>query len=853
MARFCGSLPGALLMVLAAVAGCRRPPRPVDRDARSDAAWVPPADAGGGVVAGPPARAFLVAEAGELLHGPLAAGAIGDVRLDNGRAAFVVQAVGGEPFGFALGGGNLVDAAALPDGRDELAQAFVLLDRDFPRQAVVRELAIVVGEPGEAVVLARGSDSRDPAIAVETVYTLVPGSRALRLTTVVRNGGGAVVTGYEVGDAVEWGAADPWVGGQPGCPERDSGDRVSRLAAVGKHGSYAYLGADPGGFACDDSAAWANTVLGAFELEPGGGAGGRGVTVVRWLAVGERADTSSAVAAAMEARGDVLECVAVEALGPDDAPVSSATVRLTRGAAGPPETLVTDAAGRAVALLPRGRWRAAAEAPGRAGAGVVEVRVPVAGAVALPLTAAGRLELDVLTAEVEGGDGERAPVRVTVRGVPPTPDPEFGGRFDAGGFGRSFVLADGRGSRALPPGSYEVLVTRGPEYDLVEQAVDVAPGGSATVRGTLVRRLETPGWLGVDPHVHTWASVDSGVSGRSRVLGCAGEGVEVAIATDHNVVTDPARDVEDLGLSRWIVGLSGTEVTTDLSGEPVGHVNVFPLAVDPLRPPGAAALPWLDVGFADLVAGAGRLPGVLVQINHPRSPFNGTYALLGVGTADDAAPASLGLGGDLLEVANGLGWAGTFDAAADWARLARCGRRIVPTGGSDAHAMDDSTCGTPRTWVFAGRDRPEGATPEVLANGFRSGRVVVSTGPFVVLRVDDVPAGGMAVPRERGVLVQVRVEAAPWVDVRRVRVLQNGAEVLSLVPTARMPELVRLEVQEPLAVPGDAAIWVEVDGDAALPTLPVASPIRPWALSAPVWVDADGDGAVRMGGAACGG
>jgi len=315
--------------------------------------------------------------------------------------------------------------------------------------------------------------------------------------------------------------------------------------------------------------------------------------------------------------------------------------------------------------------------------------------------------------------------------------------------------------------------------------------------------------------------------------------------------TDPAPDVEDLGLSRWILGLPGTEITTDLSRAPIGHLNLFPLAIDPLRPPGAAALPWLDLGFADLVAGARLLPGVLVQINHPRSPFNGTYALLGVGTADDAPPASLGLDCDLLEVANGLGWAGTFDAAADWARLARCGRRVVPTGGSDAHAMDDSFCGSPRTWVFAGRDRPEGMTPEALANAFRSGRAVVSTGPFVVLRVDDVPAGGTAVPKERGVLVQVRVEAAPWVDVRRVRVLQNGAEVLSLAPTARMPELVRLETQEPLAVPVDAAIWVEVDGDAALPTLPASSPIRPWALSAPVWVDADGDGAVRMGGAAC--
>jgi hypothetical protein len=167
--------------------------------------------------------------------------------------------------------------------------------------------------------------------------------------------------------------------------------------------------------------------------------------------------------------------------------------------------------------------------------------------------------------------------------------------------------------------------------------------------------------------------------------------------------------------------------------------------------------------------------------------------------------------------------------------------------------MADAFCGVARTWVFAGRDRPEDSSPEALADAFRSGRVVVSTGPFVSLRVDDVPAGGLVRPKARGLLVQVRVEAAPWVDVRRVRILANGAEVLSLAPTARMPEIVRLEAQEPLALPGDAAIWAEVEGDSALPTLPSGSPIRPWALAAPVWVDADGDGEVRPAGVACGG
>jgi hypothetical protein len=145
------------------------------------------------------------------------------------------------------------------------------------------------------------------------------------------------------------------------------------------------------------------------------------------------------------------------------------------------------------------------------------------------------------------------------------------------------------------------------------------------------------------------------------------------------------------------VAVVGVEVTTDSSRAPIGHLNVFPLALDPAVPQATTPVPWLDLGYPELVAGARRVPGALIQLDHPRSPFNGTFALLGI-TADDAAPpASLTMDFDLLEVANGQGFAETPAAVADWARLVRCGRRVTPTGGSDAHALATPPCGWPRT------------------------------------------------------------------------------------------------------------------------------------------------------------
>jgi len=837
-----------LALTLAGWAGCRQPPHAGSRAARD--AVVRVEDARSGVPAGPPARAFRIEAPADLLRGPHAAGRIVDVRLDNGRAAFVVQAIG-SVFGFARSGGNLIDAAAVPDGRDELSQMFLYLGEDFPRQAVYHELAIGEGAPGEAVVLARGTDSQDRQLEIETVYALSPGSRALRLTTVVRNHGSALVPGFAIGDAIEWGSASPEAAGQPRCPPGSG--VLSHVVAVGTYGSYAYLGPAEQGFRCIDDFGWVNSVLGAFDLPPAGAgdAGAPGATVVRWIAVGDRADTASATAAAREARGDVLGRAAVLAVGDGGEPVPEAVVHFSRGREAPAESARTDAAGRGVALLPPGLYHVDADAPGRSPAGVVEVGVPAGEPVELPLSAPGRLELEVLTAATETDAGERAPVRVVVRGRPPTPDPSFGGPYTAGGAGNSFVLAEGRATRPIPPGSYQVLVTRGPEYDLLQQTVDIPPGGTGSVHGTLVRRVETSGWLAADLHVHTTASSDAGTPPRDRVLGCAAEGVELVVSADHNVLTDLAPQVEALGLSAWLGAVPGVEVTTDLSQQPLGHINVFPLAVDPARPDAIDPIPWLDLGLPELIAGARRIPGVLVQIDHPRSPRNGTFALLGVGSDDNVPPASLAFDFDLLEVANGLGFQGRAAATADWARLVRCGRRVTPTGGSDAHALLQGPCGYPRTWIFAGRDRPEGLTPEAFATQLRAGRVVVSTGPFVVLRVDDVPPGETLSPKARGVLVQLRVEAAPWVDVRRVRVLVNGVEALSLAPTARQPETVRLETQAPLALTGDAAIWAEVEGDAPYPFLPADSLIRPWALTGAVWVDTDGDGQVKPAGAAC--
>ena len=55
-----------------------------------------------------------------------------------------------------------------------------------------------------------------------------------------------------------------------------------------------------------------------------------------------------------------------------------------------------------------------------------------------------------------------------------------------------------------------------------------------------MRAYDSPGWVAGDFHIHAAPSTDSGLPIDKRVFSCAAEGLEVAVATDHNYVTDYA-------------------------------------------------------------------------------------------------------------------------------------------------------------------------------------------------------------------------------------------------------------------------------------------------------------------------
>lgn len=103
---------------------------------------------------------------------------------------------------------------------------------------------------------------------------------------------------------------------------------------------------------------------------------------------------------------------------------------------------------------------------------------------------------------------------------------------------QAWWTTNGSVQATVRPGTYTVVVSRGPEYEIASQQITVGAGQFATAVMQLTRSFDTPGWVAGDFHIHGQPSTDSGLPIAERVASCAAEGLEVATATDHNFITD---------------------------------------------------------------------------------------------------------------------------------------------------------------------------------------------------------------------------------------------------------------------------------------------------------------------------
>ncbi|MCB9598128.1 MAG: CehA/McbA family metallohydrolase [Sandaracinaceae bacterium] len=473
-------------------------------------------------------------------------------------------------------------------------------------------------------------------------------------------------------------------------------------------------------------------------------------------------------------------------------------------------------------------WRAGQPLVGPldASGGTVDVSMPATG-----------------TLVVEARDADAMtplPARVEVfpsSGAPPEAPASFGELVP--GRGRSLLLhpTDGVARLELLPGDYQVRVSRGPEYARVDTEVTVVAGTETPLVADLARVVPTPGVLCADYHIHTTRSIDSPDSGALKVAALVGDGLEIAIRSDHEWVNDFQPVIDDLGLGAWARGLTGLELTTFTWG----HFGVFPLETDRARPSGGAFF-WYDRNAPDVfdeVRARPEAPALI--INHPRAGGIRQAYFTEAGydpvTGTIARPELWDEAFNVVEVFNDGDFERFRDSTVqDWFALLRQGRRVFAVGSSDSHDVTSAPVGWPRTCLRVGMDDPAAISPQQVRDATVAGHSTINGGIYM-----DVTAPGGVGPGDEATgtgdraSLDVRLFAAPHVVVDRLEVIVDGetTETISIGPGDAVDDIERLHATVEVDVAASGS-WVVLH--AASDTPFDTNGHRPFVVSNPIYL-----------------
>jgi hypothetical protein len=851
-----------------------------------------------------------IKEASDVIGGPDAVGGLGDWYLSNGVVEAIVDDVHNQN-GTAPGGGTLVDFAYVGMDNDQFNQMFqvFMVSQDLP---VLYETAtphvgegFVSLEVSGYVFAANPQGALSSSVAsllkVTTEYTMYPEDPSLHVRTVLTNHSSVEVlgdNGTPLSDIFVWGKRSL----EPFAPYRGRGfehpplDVRNPVAALG---GYLYVAArgelDPpvsyGVVAPslkDALVVGVNTEqLSGLGQFPAGGALKPGAQLVyeRRVLIGRERTVDSVASQAFkilqqEASKSVPALGTLEGRVVGLSPGRSAEIvaELLPNAVGPKPV-------NAVTVWGEGFFRMTLPVD------TYQLRISF-GAMEPVLLQAGRVQenavlkvqdipapgMALLTYDI-ASDGEHVPARLTLRGAEGTRDPMLGKRTTGFVSGHVAYSVDGKGSVWVEPGVYDVYASRGLEYSLSHQRVVLAAGASERVDFRIQRVLNTQGMLAGDFHVHGAASFDSSVDPQSRVLSFAGEGVEVMVSTEHDVVVDYAPAAQALGVQKHVATVVGVESTafvpTPQLPRTIGHNNVWPMSVDPLAPRrGSPRDERIEPGelYERLRAVSKSTP--VVQLNHPRAEGVGSIGL-GYFTNFDFRPnvpipshndgginsflrrqGPLGtdnLGFDAMEVINGAAWESVVYSRQnrdDWLALLKQGFVRTGMANSDSHRVHTEAAGFPRTYVVYGSESPEALDVTALNEAVLRQAVMGTSGPFIRVFVGNQSLGETVAVADRGMLpVFVQVQAAPWIPVEQVRVLLNGKEVCVLTRSgdvlhseqAECPGVVAQEPADPYGVEGVVRYAGTVGLNIAQDSFITVEAGPAWLVSA----DLDGDGVVE--------
>ncbi|MBI5524705.1 MAG: CehA/McbA family metallohydrolase [Deltaproteobacteria bacterium] len=464
----------------------------------------------------------------------------------------------------------------------------------------------------------------------------------------------------------------------------------------------------------------------------------------------------------------------------------------------------------------------------------VDLPLPAAGPVTLTVGAGGTLAYDV-----KDGAGHALPAKILL--------------YQEGSLLRRVFGGGGPGTIALPPGDYEVSVTRGFEYTTYQGNFTVTAGAETRLPVTLDHAVDTTGWMSTDGHAHAGPSADNRIPIPERIRTVAAEGLDVAISTDHEFVSDWRPGIEETGLDGWVATVVGQEVTASIPE----HTNIYG-GLTPRYDLDARGgyVRWFGHNIAEIYS-LERVRGAKVnQFNHPRGYIEmiGYDVTTGLPALEDPTALGLAAGAELwdwdfdaVELQNGpapifgaQGEAGMFDY---WMSFLNLGHKVTAMGNSDAH--DYEIVGTPRDYFPASTEDPRSFSEDELVKAVKEGRVVVSTGAFArILANGSAGVGDLVTDTDGEIDLNVHIEAIPEIDVTYFKVYVNCDQVLK-VAAADPAAVVKFDGTVTVPIAKDSHVVAVGFGKNALPRgmSQFDSTRVPRFVTNPVYVDFNGSAA----------
>ncbi len=260
-----------------------------------------------------------------------------------------------------------------------------------------------------------------------------------------------------------------------------------------------------------------------------------------------------------------------------------------------------------------------------------------------PLERVGEKPLDVagageLAVEVIDAQGAAMAARVTVTASDGThPDGSGRGAYKDGRF-----FAEGTFKVRVAPGRTGLKVSCGPEFEPIDETVDIPAGRSVQVRAVPRRWIDLArlGWYAGDHHVHTQHDAKATIRTDSAYTALQGRANGLSVITEADAEV-PGAGGANLDTTAFLY----RRALEQRPGPFVGHINT-PGITRPLDQDRADALMKRPLPALALLTAVHELDGACIRTH----TFTPPHLLHWMGAAEAWSDVALGVCGDLMDV-----------------------------------------------------------------------------------------------------------------------------------------------------------------------------------------------------------